>query len=206
VKGFADLNNRSIMGEPGEIWIDYIKVHYHIDFQLIPLNYGIAQFMADKDFIQQCFVTNEPYYVLKNGGHPRVLLMSDSGFNPYRVIYTTQGFLRDHPAEVSACVAASLKGWDDFMNGDPSPAKALILKSNETMTDEFMNYSIKTMRDDHIVFGKPELGERLGLMTRQRMQAQVVDLAQLKIIPELIPLDKFVRFDFMPPIQQSGAK
>jgi len=205
VRAFGDLNNRTIMGVQGSTWIDFIKVHYHIDFRLIPSNFGIAQFMADKDFIQQCFVTDEPYFVIKNGGHPRTLLMSDSGFRPYRVIYTTQRYLREHPAEVRAFVAASLKGWDDFMNGDPAPAKALILKSNETMTGDFMDYSIKTMRDDHIVFGRPEAGEGLGIMTARRLQEQVVELAQLKLIPELIPLDKFARFDFMPPVQQARA-
>jgi NitT/TauT family transport system substrate-binding protein len=202
VRTFADLNNRTIMGVQGSNWIEYIKAHYHIDFRLIPSNFGIAQFMADKDFIQQCFVTNEPYYVMKNGGHPRVLLMSDSGFNPYRVIYTTQRYAREHPAEIRAFVAASLKGWADFMNGDPTAAKALIVASNKGMTEELMDYSIKAMRDDHIVFGKPEAGERLGLMTPERMKAQVADLTELKIIPELIPLDKFVRFDFVPPVQQ----
>ena len=39
------------------------------------------------------------------------------------------------------------------MNGDPSPAKALIAKSNENMSAEFMDYSIKAMRDEHIVSG-----------------------------------------------------
>jgi NitT/TauT family transport system substrate-binding protein len=198
VRTFADLNGRTIMGVQGSNWIDYIKVHYHIDFSLIPSNFGIAQFMADKTFIQQCFVTNEPYYVRKNGGHPRTLLMSDSGFNPYRVLYTTPRYAREHPAEVRAFVAASLKGWDDFMNGDPTPGKALISKSNDSMTDEFMDYSIKAMREDHIVFGRPELGERPGLMTQKRLEEQTHDLYDLKIIPELIPVDKFARFDLMP--------
>jgi NitT/TauT family transport system substrate-binding protein len=206
VKTFADLNHRTIMAVQGENWIEYLKAHYHIDFNLIPSNFGIAQFMADKDFIQQCFVTNEPYFVKKNGGHPRTLLIADSGFNPYRVIYTTQGYLRNHPAEVRSFVAASLRGWDDFMNGDPSPAKALILKDNENMTNEFMDYTIKALRDEHIVSGRAELGERPGLMTRRRMQDQVELLFQLKIIPELIPLDRFARFDFMPPDLQSGAQ
>jgi NitT/TauT family transport system substrate-binding protein len=206
VRTFSDLNHRTIMGVPGSNWIEYIKAHYHIDFNLIPSNFGISQFMADKDFIQQCFVTNEPYYVRKNGGQPRTLLMSDSGFNPYRVIYTTQRYLKDHPAEVRAFVAASLRGWADFMSGDPEPGKALILKADENMTSDFIDYSIKAMRDDHIVSGKAELGERIGLMTPQRLQGQVDVLAQLKIIPELIPLDRFVRFDFMPPDLQPGAR
>jgi NitT/TauT family transport system substrate-binding protein len=206
VRGFADLNNRTIMAVQGSTWVDYIKAHYHIDFRLIPLNFGIAQFMADKDFIQQCFITDEPYYVLKNGGHPRALLISDSGFSPYRVIYTTQRYAREHPAEVRAFIAASLRGWDDYMNGNPSPGQALILKSNASMTQEFIDYSTKAMRDDHIVFGKPEEGERLGLMTRRRLQEQVDDLLLLKLIPGPIPVDEFARFDLLPPNLQSDAK
>jgi hypothetical protein len=62
------------------------------------------------------------------------------------------------------------------------------------------------MRDERIFSGKAELGERMGLMTRRRMQDQVELLFQLKIIPELIPLDRFARFDFMPPDLQSGAQ
>ncbi len=206
IKGFADLNHRTVMAVQGENWIEYLKAHYHIDFNLIPDNFGIAQFMADKNFIQQCFVTNEPYYVRKNGGHPRTLLIADSGFSPYRVIYTTQGYLKGHPEEVRAFVAASLHGWSDFMDGDPAPAKALIAKENENMSAEFMDYSIKAMRDEHMVSGKAELGERVGLMTRRRLQAEVQLLSDLKIIPELIPLDRFVRFDLMPPDLQSGAQ
>jgi NitT/TauT family transport system substrate-binding protein len=205
VRGFADLNKRTIMAVQGSTWIDFIKAHYHIDFQLIPSNFGIAQFMADKDFIQQCFVTDEPYYVLKNGGHPRTLLISDSGFSPYRVIYTTQRYAREHAAEVRAFLAASLRGWDDYMNGDPAPGQALILKDNTSMTQEFMDYSTKAMREDHIVFGKPEEGERLGLMTRRRLQKQVDDLVGLGLIPGPIPVDDFARFDLLPPSLQTGV-
>ena len=206
VHSFADLNGKSIMGVPGSNWIDYIKLHYHIDFRLIPSNFGIAQFMADKDFIQQCFVTNEPYYVLKNGGHPRTLLMSDSGFRPYRILFTTQGYLKGHEEQVRAFMAASLKGWSDFMNGDPGPGKALIAKSNPNMSNEFMDYSIKAMHDAHIVEGKPEDGERIGLMTRKRIEEQVGDLVELKLIPEPIPIEKFTRFDLLPLDLQRDAK
>ncbi len=92
------------------------------------------------------------------------------------------------------------------MNGDPSPGKALIAKANPNMTQEFMDYSTRAMRDDHMVLGKPEAGERLGLMTEHRLREQVADLVQLKIIPEAIPLDKFVRFDFIPADLQTAAR
>jgi NitT/TauT family transport system substrate-binding protein len=199
VRTFADLNHRSVMAIPGVYWMDYLRTKYHLDLREIPLNYGLAQFMADKTFIQQCFLTNEPYYVRKNGGHPRTIRLADSGYDPYRVIFTTQAYLRGHEEAVRSFIAASLRGWDDFMNGDPAPAKAMILKLNQAMSDDFVDYSMKAMRDEKIIFGDPGAGERLGRMTRKRMQEQVEVLAQLKIIPQLIPLEKFARFDLLPP-------
>jgi len=74
------------------------------------------------------------------------------------------------------------------------------------MSEEFMDYSIKAMRDEGIVSGRPGDGERIGTMTRQRLQEQVDDLARLGIIPQLIPLDKFVRFDCTPPDLQAAEQ
>jgi hypothetical protein len=65
---------------------------------------------------------------------------------------------------------------------------------------------MKAMRDSHIVAGKPEDGEKIGLLTRKRMEEQVKDLVQLKLIQQLIPIDKFVRFDLLPADLQSAAK
>ena len=205
-KTFADLDHRTIMLNVGVHWMDYLEQKYHITLQAIPMNYGIAQFLSDKTFIQQCFVTNEPYYVLKSGGHPRTLMLAEAGYNPYRVIFTTKNFARDHPEAVRKFIAASLKGWDEFMNGDPSPAKAIIARRNEHMTDDFMNFSIKAMREQHITAGRPEIGERFGLMTRPRMQEQVDILTKLKVMPAPVPLDNFVRFDLLPPDLQASAQ
>jgi NitT/TauT family transport system substrate-binding protein len=205
-KGFADLNHRTIMAPPGAYWMDYLRMRYNLDLNEIPLNYGMAEFMADKTFIKECFVTHEPYYVSQHGGHPRTLLLSESGYNPYRVIYTTRSYLRDHAEAVRRFIAASLHGWDDFMNGDSGQARALILKLNENISEGFIDFSVSAMRDQHIVFGKAEFGERLGLMTRARMQEQVDMLTQLKILKGPIPLDRFVRFDLLPIEPQAASK
>lgn len=205
-KSFGDLNHRTVMATPGVYWMDYLRARYHLELREIPLNYGLAQFMADKTFIQQCFLTNEPYYVRKNGGHPRTIQLSESGYDPYRVLFTTPEFLREHADAVRAFIAQTIRGWDDFMNGDPSPAKAMILARNEAMSDDFINFSIQAMREHRIVSGDPKAGERTGLMTRRRMQDQVEVLAKLRIIPQLIPLEKFARFDLLPPELQQGAQ
>jgi len=53
--------------------------------------------MSDKNFIQQCFITNEPFYVAKNGAQPRTLLLADPGFQHYRVYFCTQKYARGKP-------------------------------------------------------------------------------------------------------------
>jgi NitT/TauT family transport system substrate-binding protein len=205
-QGFADLNHRTLMATPGVHWLEYLRLKYHLELNLIPLNFGIAQFMADKTFVQQCFVTDEPYYVAKNGGHPKTFLLSESGYNPYRIIYGTQAFVNAHPEAVRRFLAASLHGWDDYMKGDPTLANATIVQRNQQMDKAFIAYSTQAMRDQHIIYGKPELGERLGLMTRKRMQEQADILAELKIVTEAVPVEKFVRFDLLPADLQADAK
>jgi len=198
VKSFADLNGRTVMAVPGSIWIEYLKSHYGIDFLLQPMNYGIAQFMTDPQFIQQCYVTNEPYYVRRNGANPRAMLIANSGYDPYRIIFTTRRYAQAQPAAVRAFVAASVRGWVDFMTGDPAPAKALIARRNPDMSAEFMDYTIGALRDFQILAGDPAKGERVGRMTRARLERQVETLVRLKIIPAPLALEEFASFEFLP--------
>jgi NitT/TauT family transport system substrate-binding protein len=195
------------MAAPEQVWITYLKLNYPIEFNLIPLNYGLGEFMADKHFIQQCYVTSEPYYVRKNGGHPRTLLIADSGYNPYRCLVTTRHFLAQHPAAVRAFVAASTRGWTDFMEGDPDPALRIIAGLNDQITGEQMRFSLKVMHDQEIVAGKPELGERIGLMKRSRLEEQARILAQIGITSSVIPVDRFATFDCLPAeLREAGSR
>lgn len=205
-KTFADLDNRTIMAESSVHWLDYLRKQYHITLRQIPLNFGIGSFMADRTFIQQCFVTDEPYYVRKKGGNPRTLMLADSGYNPYRIIFGNKAFIDAHPEAVRRFIAASIQGWTEFMAGDNAIAKATIAKLNDNMPMELIDYSIQAMKDHQIISGKAEEGERLGLMTKKRMLEQDQVLADLKLIPQLIPLDKFVRFDLLPAELQSAAQ
>lgn len=206
VKTFKDLQGRSIMAVPGSNWISFLKARHQIDFTIIPSNFGLAQFMADKTFIQQCFITNEPFYVEQNGQKARTLLIADSGFDPYRVIFTTNKFLREHPEAVRAFVAASLKGWDEFMKGDNTAGKALIRERNDKMTAEFMNYSITSMADNRLIHGDETKNETLGLLTTRRLQAQVDALVALKIMPAPVAVEKFATFDVQPEALRARAR
>jgi NitT/TauT family transport system substrate-binding protein len=198
VRDFPDLAGRTMMADPAIAWVGYLKARYRMDFAIIPLNYGLGRFLADRNFIVQGFATSEPYYIAKKGVASRTLLIADSGYNPYRVIYANKGFVRAHPAQVRAFVAATLRGWADFLDGDPGPANRMILQRNESMTGDFLDFSRGALKAQRFVAGDPSTGERLGLLTRRRMQDQVDLFVRLKLIDAPIPLDQFVSFDFLP--------
>jgi NitT/TauT family transport system substrate-binding protein len=206
VRDFPDLAGRVVMADPTSAWISYLKAQYHIEFGIIPINYGLGGYMADKNYIVQGFATSEVYFMRKNGAPARTLLIANSGYNPYRSIIANAGFVRAHPEEVRAFVAATLRGWADFIDGDPSPGEKLILERNEGMTQDFLKFSRDALKENRFVTGNPALGERLGLMTRRRMQQQVDLFVTLKVIAAPLPLEDFVSFDFLPPELAALAK
>ena len=206
VRDFPDMAGKVVMVDPASAWVSYLKAKYAIDFSIVPLNYGLSQFMGDPNLIQQAFATNEPYFFGRKGVRTRTLLIANSGYRPYRVVIANAAYARAHPDVVRAFVSASLRGWRDFIEGDPAPAKKLILAQNEAMTEDFMAFSTRAMIENHFIGGDADQGERLGLMTARRMQEQVDVFVRLKVIPEPLPLDAFVSFSFLPPELASLAR
>ena len=82
VQSFKDLEGKAVMCIVGSSWIDYVQHRFGISFNVLPMDYGLARFMLDPNFIQQCFVTSEPYYVELHGGKVRSLLISDRATTP----------------------------------------------------------------------------------------------------------------------------
>ena len=205
VKSFKDLAGRRVMGVPGSNWIDYLSARHGINFTIIPMNYSLAQFIADKDFIQQCYITNEPFFLRQNGVESRTLLIADSGYDPYRVMFTTQRFAREHPDAVRAFVAASIRGWEDFITGDPAPAKALIAARNTQMSSAFMDFTIATLRERRLITGEAGADERVGQLSRRRLGEQIELLARLKIIAGPVPVDRVALLDMLPAATRAAA-
>jgi len=205
VRSFKDLDGKSVTCLPGLTWEQFIMHHYGIKFNVVPEDYGLARFMADKSYIQQCFITSEPYYVELHGEKARALLIADSGYDPYRVIFTNRSFARDHPEAVRAFVACTIRGWNDFLHGDASEARARILSENAAQSPALMDYSIAAMKRYKLVEGDPAKGESTGQITAARVTALMQTLVDLKIIETLEPLENFISFDFLP-AEARGAK
>jgi len=198
IESWEDLDGKTVMSTPGSAWALNLEARYGISINLIPMNYGLAQFMADPEFIQQCFITNEPFFVRANGVEPKTMLLAQEGYDPYRVIFTSRRYAAAHPERVRAFVAASIKGWESFLDGDNTAAKAMIAERNDSMSNDFMEFSIGAMKENHLVRGRPGLGEANGLIKRARIAAELENLHQLGILRERLPVEKVALFEFLP--------
>jgi NitT/TauT family transport system substrate-binding protein len=142
---------------------------------------SVANFVADPQYIQQAFATSEPFFARQAGIETRVLLISDAGYNPYRVMFTTRDFLRQHPETVSKFVRASLQGWREYLN-DPSPAHAAIAKLNPALNPDWMHFTWQALREGHFVTGDDPSGAQLGQMNAERWNTMYQQLFDLKVI------------------------
>ena len=114
VKSFADLNGHAVSVRPGSIWFQYLVKKYNLnDVREIPATFSVANFLADPNYIQQAFVTSEPYFAKKGGAEVRMLQVSDTGYVPYRVYVTSQSFC-EGASRRSGEVCA---GFDERMAG-----------------------------------------------------------------------------------------
>ena len=75
VKDFAGLEGKSIAAQPGSTWFKYIVSKYKLkDVRETPATHSIANFLADPKYIQQIFITSEPFFVKNAGKEYRTLV------------------------------------------------------------------------------------------------------------------------------------
>jgi NitT/TauT family transport system substrate-binding protein len=185
VRKFEDLNGRSIIARPEWAFLKYLEKKYQLKFTIIPQNFSVAAFMANKETLQQGYFIAEPYHISKAGGKmPRFLSTWDAGFRAYAVLVTNRRFAREHPEELRAFVRAYIKGWQDYLDGDPAPAHEAMKKANATNTDEFMMFSRKMIRDEKLVTGRDSDGgpQKIGRIDTARYATQISQLEELGIL------------------------
>ena len=140
--------------------------------------------------LQQGFVTHEPFFAAQHGRPVRALLLADSGYDCYPAVVTRAELLRTDPAAVRAFVAASTRGWMDYVSGDPAPGNGLILARNREMTPELLTFSRDEMIRRRLVTGDPARGERVGQLALPRVAALIDTLVSLQVLDAPLPVAK----------------
>ncbi len=158
VKTLADLKGHPILLGDASVtgfWV-WLKAKYGFtDDQVRKYTFNNGPFLADKRAAQQGYVTSEPYTIEKQAGvKPAVFLLADNGYPGYAtMILVPDALAAKNPAAVKAFIEATEKGWADYLNGDPKPADALILKDNPEMTQDVLDQARAKLKSYAIVEG-----------------------------------------------------
>jgi NitT/TauT family transport system substrate-binding protein len=130
-----------------------------------------APFIANPKSAQQGYLTSEPFAVEQAAGFkPNVFLLADNGFTTYSTtIETMADTIANDPAAVKCFVEGSAKGWDNYLNGDPTAANALIKKDNPSMSDEQLAYSIAKLKEYGIVQSGDTETKGIGFMSAEKI-------------------------------------
>lgn len=182
IRSFADLDGHTVAIKTGSTWFEYITKKFQLNhIHEVPAMMNVANFVADPQYIQQAFATSEPYFAHQAGIETRVLLTSDAGYSPYRVMFTTTAFADQHSEVVAKFVRASLKGWRNYLN-DPAAANAAIAKLNPALNPDWMRFTWEQLRDGQFVAGADPGGAQLGQFDPKRWATMYDQLNDLKLI------------------------
>lgn len=201
VRTAKDLDGKIVMAGPASVWVQVVQKRYGVNFKLYPLVGDLARFMNNPTFIQQCFVTNEPYFAERNGAIVGAILVAKicPEYDPYRVIFASNAYLAKHPDVVRRFVRASVKGWVDYVTGDPSPAFIRLSQLRPDLPRDFIGYSIKALQDYRLVRGDAERGERAGLLTQERLQREIDLLREVGVLEKRVTIADVATLKFVPP-------
>ena len=175
VTDVASLKGRPIMistAARNEYW-QWLKAAYGFtDAQVRTYTFNLGPFLADPKAVQQGYVTSEPPAIAQQGMRPVVLLLADAGYDRYSTtIEARADMVQKNPDLVQRFVDATIIGWRDYLNGDPTLANALIKKDNPEITDDQLAFSIAAMKSNGIVESGDAKTLGIGAMTDARWKS-----------------------------------
>ena len=172
----------------------WLMATYKLDAaQARPYTFNIQPFVADKNVVQQGYLSSEPYAIEKEAKFkPKVFLLSDYGWPPYSTtIVCMEKTVKERPAAVAAFVKASMEGWKSYLKGDPAPGTALIKRDNPNMSDDRIAVGIKLLNDSGMVFGGDAARLGVGIVTDERMKKTFDMMVAMKLVdPAKVDLKK----------------
>lgn len=202
VRKFEDLQGKTIIARPAWPFLEYLKKRYNLKVNVVAQTFSVAAFLSNKEALQQGYYIAEPYHIVEAGGKmPRFLSTWDAGFRTYAVLVTNKKFARENPAALRAFTAAYIRGWRDYIEGDPSPAHAAMKKANDKNTDAFMMFSRKMIIDEKLVTGRDADGgpAKIGRLDPTRFATQIRQLEEIGLLAKgKVSAESTVTTEFLP--------
>lgn len=201
VKSFEDMKDKTILIASSArqgYWLWLSKRFGLKDEQTRPYTFNIQPFIADKNSVQQGYLTSEPFAVQKAGVKANTHLFADQGWTSYATtISCMDETIKNKPKQVEAFVKASMEGWKSFL-ADPAPAVPLIKKDNPNMTDEQIAYSVSKLKEMGIISSGDARTSGIGFISDTRMKQNYAFLVDNKLIdPAKVKMEDGYKLDWV---------
>jgi NitT/TauT family transport system substrate-binding protein len=201
VKSFEGMKGKTILiaSSARQSFWPWLKNKYGFtDAQSRPYTFNIQPFVADKNVVQQGYITSETYALQKAGVKFNAFLMADSGYPSYATTVSCMDSTVAHKSkEVQAFVRASIEGWKSYL-ANPAPGNALIKKANPQMTDDQLAYSVAKLKEYALVTGGDAAKNGIGTMTEARVKQGYDFLVANKLVdPSKVKVEQTVDLQFI---------
>ena len=167
--------------------------------KVAPYNFNSAPFIADKNSIQQGYVTSEPFAIAREGGFkPNIFLLADQGYDSYATtIETRRDLIDQNSGLVQRFVNASILGWSNYLYGDNRAANAAIKAQNPDIDDEQLAFSVEQMRRFGIVDSGDAARLGIGAMSRRRIDRFYGTMAEAGVGPADVDISRGFDYHFV---------
>jgi NitT/TauT family transport system substrate-binding protein len=203
IKSIADMKGMPIMVADATAagWWKWAEARFGFtSSQIRKYTFNLAPFLTNPKAIQQGYVSSEPFLIAKEGKFtPQVFMLSDYGYPGYSNLILAHGKdIRERPEIVRAFVAASIEGWNSYLNGNPEPANTLIMRDNPDMPADLIANGIQEMRLRGIVQSGDALTFGTGAMNPGRWQTFFATMSGQGIYPKDLAFSKAFNVNFLP--------
>lgn len=150
--------------------------------KVVPYLGGVANFLQDKNFSQQGFLTTEPLSAEKAGAKVQNFLIADEGFNPYLVVVATrEDVLKTQTPLVQKLLKAIAQGWESYLK-NPDSTNAYMATLNKSLSLETFKAAAEIQKP--LILDK---NTKLGAMSEARwaqLSEQLKSLGLIKATPK----------------------
>jgi NitT/TauT family transport system substrate-binding protein len=171
VPSIAALRGKTILVSTlgrGSYWLWMKDKYGFTDDQVAPYTGNYQPFIQDPTMGLGGVATSEPYRIEQAGVKNRYFLLAKEGYPPYGYpLLTMRPTIQKDRDAIARFVRATLEGWKSFL-ADPAPGLAAIKAERSDVTDGFLQYSVKTIRELGGVDGVETKTAGLGTMNDTR--------------------------------------
>jgi len=165
-------------GSPHTLFLQSKFRNYKV--KLVPYAGGVATFLTDANYSQQCFVTSEPLIARKKGKPAKSFLIADAGFKPYgTVVIARRQYVEKNQKQTGDLIDDIREGWIEYLRA-PEKANALMVKLNSAMDADTMKEAADVQKP--YILSSEGSTKELGKMAAERWTTLSNQLFDLKLI------------------------